>query len=91
MIRIKGLEKSKNILKKKLLTQGPLLEKKGLDFYKSYYLQQSRNLPLIDAKIAISKDYFTKHIKKMDHQFIFPKRSHLLRSMYDCLYQPLNL
>ena len=80
-------KKSKNILKKNsILTQGPLLEKKGLDFYKSYYLQQSRNLPLIDAKIAISKDYFTKHIKKKWITNSYSrKRSHLLRSMYDCL------
>ena len=58
-------KKSISIFKKKnIFSRGSLLKKNGLDFYKSYYLQHSQDLPLIDAKIAISKDYFTKNIKK---------------------------
>ncbi len=80
-------KKSKKILKKnKIFVRDSLLKKNGLDFYKSYYLQHSPYLPLIDAKIAISKDYFTKNIKKKwITNFYSQKRSHLLRSMYDCV------
>ena len=80
-------KKSKNIFKKKkIFARGSLLKQNGLNFYQSYYLQHSNNLPLIDAKIAVSKDYFTKNIKKKwITNFYSQKRSHLLRSMYDCL------
>ena len=65
-------KKSKNIFKRKgILTKGSLLKKDGLSFYQSYYLQHSNNLPLIDAKIAISKDYFTKNIKKPPTYLLF--------------------
>ena len=33
-------------------------------FYKSYFLQSSESIPFIDAKLAISKDYFTINKKK---------------------------
>ena len=80
--------KKTNIIlnKKKIFTRGSLIKKSGLDFYQSYYLQHSQNIPLIDAKIAISKDYFTKNTKKKWITNLYSqKRSHLLRSMYDCL------
>jgi len=80
-------KKSKKILnKKKIFVQGSLLKKNGLDFYQSYYLQHRPDLPLIDSKIAISKDYFTKNIKKKwITNFYSQKRSHLIRSMYNCI------
>ena len=79
--------RSKNIFKKNnVFSYGSLLKKNGLDFYQSYYLYHSQNLPLIDAKIAISKDFFTKSKKnKWITNLHSRKRSHLLRSMYDCL------
>ncbi len=56
------------------------------NFYKSYYLNKLKNLPLIDAKIAISKDFFTINKKK---KWITNTRSrkvsHLLRSKYDSI------
>ena len=84
---IRSKKKSKKILnKKKIIVKESLLQQDGLDFYKSYYLQHSNELPLIDAKIAISKDYFTKHKRKKWITNPFSqKRSHLLRSMYDCI------
>lgn len=84
---IRSSEKSQKILKnKKILVKSSLLKKKGLNFYKSYYLQKSLKLPYIDAKIAISKDYFTKNIKqKWITNIHSRKRSHLLRSMYNCI------
>ena len=43
-------------------------------------------MPLIDAKVAISNDYYTKNIKsKWITNFHSQKRTHLLRSMYDCI------
>jgi len=80
-------KKSKKILnKKKIFVRGSLLKKNGVDFYQSYYLQYGSNLPLIDGKIAISKDYFTKNIKKKwITNFYSQRRSHLLRSMYSCI------
>ncbi len=52
--------------KKKLNKKKIKVYKKGLikfnDFYQSYYSIKKFNKPLIDAKIAISKDFFT--IKK---------------------------
>ncbi len=55
-------------------------------FYQSYFLNKINNFPLIDAKLAISKDYFT--INK-NNKWITNIRSrqvaHLLRSKYDCI------
>ena len=84
---IRSKNRCKYILKKKrIFIKGSLLKNNGLDFYKSYYLQHTPDLPLIDAKIAISKDYFTKNIKnKWITNPESRKRTHLIRSMYDCL------
>ena len=58
-------KRSKNILKKRNISvTSQLLKKEGKEFYESYFLQHSKKLPLIDAKIAISKDYFTINKKK---------------------------
>ena len=35
------------------------IELKHKDFYKSYFLNKKKNFPLIDAKLAISKDFYT--------------------------------
>ena len=80
-------KKSKTILKKKKILVCRLLSKKnGLNFYQRYFLQHSPELPLIDAKIAISRDYFTKNIKKKWISNVCSRRrAHLLRTMYDCI------
>ena len=41
--------------------------KDNLHFYKSYNLNKEKNLPLIDAKLALSKDYFTISKKNIDY------------------------
>lgn len=55
-------------------------------FYESYFLNKNKHYPLIDAKIAISKDYFTINKK---NKWITNTRSrkvvHLIRSNYDCI------
>ncbi len=80
-------KKSKNILiKRKIITDKFIHKKKGLKFYESYYRFKKNKLPIIDAKIAISKDFYTKNRKK---KWITNKRSrklsHLLRTKYNAL------
>tara|TARA_Y100000591_G_C21809031_1_gene686768 strand:+ start:32 stop:1096 length:1065 start_codon:yes stop_codon:yes gene_type:complete len=74
---------------KKVLNKIQKLTKYGfkhIDFYKSYYLNKLKKLPQVDAKIAISNDFFT--INKRN-KWITNHRSrkvaHLLRSKYDCI------
>ena len=33
------------------------------NFYESYFFNKKKNLPFLDAKIALSKDFFTIHKK----------------------------
>ena len=59
---------------------------KHLDFYKSYFINKNRQLPYIDAKIAISKDYYTiNKKKKWITNFYSRLRGHLIRSRYDSI------
>ena len=55
-------------------------------FYKSYFIQPTKELPFIDGKIAVSKDFFTINKK---NRWITNKKSrklaNFLRSKYDCL------
>jgi diaminohydroxyphosphoribosylaminopyrimidine deaminase/5-amino-6-(5-phosphoribosylamino)uracil reductase len=79
--------KAQKILKKRGIKSYKLSKTKyALDFYKSYYLNKIHKLPIVDAKIAISNDYFTK---SKDKKFITNihsiRRVHLLRSFYDCI------
>ena len=84
---IRSRKKTKKILnKKQIFVKGSLLKKKGKNFYQSYYLQHNKQLPLIDCKIAISKDYYTNNLrKKWITNKYSRKRSHLIRSMYNCI------
>jgi len=71
---------------KKITVKKFILKNFAKDFYKSYFLQKSRQLPLIDAKLAVSKDFFTINKKK---RWITNTKSrnlgNFLRSKYDCL------
>ena len=80
-------KKSKEILQKnKILVKDSILKDYGQKFYESYYLQHSPHLPLIDGKIAISKDYLTKNIKKKWITHIESRRrSQYIRSTYNCI------
>ena len=84
-------ERSKNkskkiLLRKKILTNSFYLKERGLKFYESYSRSKKNKLPLIDAKIALSKDYLTISKKK---KWISNNRSrkltHLLRTKYHAL------
>ena len=94
-VDIRTKKKSIKIFKKnKILYKSKCLNKFGLKFYQSYFLSHKKSLPLIDAKIALSKDFLTKKIK---HKWITNKKSrnisHLLRSKsvsYTHLTLPTN-
>ena len=76
----------KKLKKKKIIVKTGIQKKNGLLFYKSYFLKKKNLLPYLDAKIAISKDYFTKSKKsKWITNKHSRKRAHLLRSNYDCI------
>ena len=79
-------KKAKKVLNLKGIKTKLIHNKKYDKFYKSYFLNKKENFPLIDAKLAISKDYYT--INK-NSQWITNNRSrkvgHLLRSKYDCI------
>ena len=55
-------------------------------FYKSYFLQSSKNLPFIDAKLAVSNDYLSiNKKKKWITNYNSRKIGNYLRSKYDCI------
>lgn len=55
-------------------------------FYQSYFLTKKKDIPFIDAKIALSKDYYTisKNSKWITNTFS-RDRVHLIRSQYDSI------
>lgn len=72
------IKKNIKILKKNL--------KKYDNFYDSYFLNKKKKLPFVDAKIALSKDYFSINKKKKWITNIFSRnRVHLIRSEYDSI------
>tara|TARA_B100001564_G_scaffold60057_1_gene46612 strand:- start:148 stop:1245 length:1098 start_codon:yes stop_codon:yes gene_type:complete len=77
---------TKIFLKEKISTKKFYLKKKGLKFYESYNRFKNNRIPLIDGKIAISKDFYTKDKK---NKWITNEKSrklvHLLRSKYNAL------
>jgi len=78
--------KSKKILSKKKIGVKRILVNDFKDFYESYFVIQKKKIPFVDAKIAISKDYFTiKKGSKWITNYLSRNRAHLLRSQYDCI------
>ena len=77
-------KKAKKILKKKILKLNKA--ENNSDFYYSYFLNKKKNIPLIDAKIAVSKDFYTINRKsKWITNLRSRKVAHLIRSKYDCI------
>ena len=76
----------KKLKKRKIIVKTGIKKKHALTFYRSYFLKKNNLLPYLDAKIAISRDYFTKNKKSRwitnEHS---RRRTHLLRSNYDCI------
>jgi len=79
--------KAKNKLKKKnIIVKRNSYENFAKEFYKSYFLQFTNQPPLVDSKLAISKDYFS--INKKNNWITNLKSRNLgnfLRSKYNCL------
>ena len=84
---LRSKEKAEKILKKKKINVKKFILKKfANNFYQSYFLQSSNNLPFIDAKLAISKDFFSINSKKKwITNFKSRRIGNFLRSKYDCL------
>ena len=80
-------EKSRKILSAvKIKVIKRLDKKRGLSFYRSYANYHQKSLPLIDAKIAISKDYFSINRKdKWITNYRSRKLTHLLRTRYQAI------
>ena len=83
----RSFNKSKKILKKKKITVNTgILKSKAEKFYESYHINRKKKIPLVDAKIALSKDNFSinKKSKWITNKYSI-KRTHFLRSQYDCI------
>ena len=78
--------KAKKILFQKGIKSKLIRSKKYSDFYKSYFINKKLLIPLVTAKIAISKDYQSINKKgKWITNETSRKIVHLLRNRYDCI------
>ena len=79
---------------KKILNKIQKIQKnkfKNTDLYRSYFLNKLEKFPQIDAKIAISNDYFTiSKNNKWITNYRSRKVAHLIRSQYDCIISTSN-
>jgi len=76
----------RNLEKNKIKVHKKYLNKFAKKFYESYILQHVYNYPLIDAKIAISKDYKTINLKQKRITNVYSEKiTHYLRTKYDCI------
>ncbi len=82
---LRTFKKAKTVLKKNKISSQKINITNN-NFYKSYFLNKKKQKPLIDAKIAISMDYYTinKNSKWITNTRA-RKVAHLLRSKYDCI------
>ena len=77
--------KSQYILKKKIFKLSNIKDE-FKNFYSCYYLNKIQQLPLVDAKIAISKDFYTiNKNSKWITNLRSRKVAHLVRSKYDAI------
>ena len=61
---LRTFQKAKKFLKTKGIKSKLIRSKKYSKFYKGYFLNKKKQIPLVNAKIAISKDYLTVNKKK---------------------------
>ena len=82
-------QKAKKILKR--IKQLNNISPNYKNFYKSYFLNKKKKFPLIDAKIAISKDFYTINRRSKNiTNYRSRKVGHLIRSKYDCIISTSN-
>ena len=79
------MKKAKSKLLKRKIKIYKVVNNNFKDFYQSYFNSKKNFVPLIDAKIAISKDYCTISKKKWITNSFSRKRAHLLRSEYNAI------
>ena len=79
-------KKAKFLLNKKNIKVFKKVSNKYKDFYQSYFINKKNLIPFLDAKIALSKDYYS--INKRSRWITnVPSRdrAHLIRSEYDSI------
>jgi len=77
---------SKKLSKKKIKIKKLPSNNFAKNFYQSYFIQPTNELPFIDGKLAVSKDFLT--IRKKNRwitNYKSRKVANFLRSKYDCL------
>lgn len=79
------MKKAKTELSKNKIVTNKFNHKNFKDFYQSYFISKQSLFPLVDAKLAISKDYFTIKKKKWITNISSRKRAHLIRSEYNAI------
>ena len=84
---LRSFNKSKKIFNKnKIIVEKGILVSKARKFYKSYINYKKNLLPYVTAKIAVSKDWYTKHNKKEWITNNYSRgRVHLMRAKHDCI------
>ena len=84
---IRTFNKSTLFLKKKKINvKSKVLSNDINKFYKSYLMSKKKQLPFVTAKLAFSKDYYTKSTKeKWITNNLSRARVHLLRSSHDAI------
>ena len=79
-------KKARVKLKKRKIKVVKSFNDKFKKFYQSYFSVKNYFLPLIDAKLALSKDFYTINKKsKWITNDLSRKRAHLIRSEYDAI------
>ncbi len=77
---------SKYLKKNKINCEIGILKKKIYNFYHPYINYKKKNQPTVTAKIALSKDFYTKHKNKMWITNRFSRaRGHLMRAAHDSI------
>ncbi len=79
------MNKAKSLLERKNIKVQKIIHNKFKDFYQSYFFFKKKDVPLLDAKLAISKDYLTIYKKKWITNHLSRKRAHFLRSEYNAI------
>ena len=76
----------KKLKKNKIFVKQNILKREFEKFYKSYLNYKNNSLPFVTAKLAISKDFYTKNKKKRWLTNEFSRaRVHLMRKNHDCI------
>ena len=81
----------KQFKKNNIRVQNGILGSYIKNFYKSYFKYKENILPFVTAKMAISKDFYTKNKKKKWITNKFSRgRVHLMRNYHDCILTSVN-